>query len=150
MKNWHIITGLIVVAIALIGISKVTQERAASTDPSVVSTRGIHWHPHLSIVVRGEEVVIPTNIGLSGEHNPMHTHDTDGIIHLEYEGVVREEDIRLGKFFELWGVPFSKTQIMEYENTEEEQVRMFVNGEENFEYEDYRMQHEDEIEIRYE
>lgn len=150
MKSSHILIGLIVVSVGLIGVTRITQNRAAADDPTIISTQGMHWHPHLSIVIRGEEIEIPPNIGLIGGHNPMHTHDTDGIVHLEYEAIVREDDIRLGTFFEIWNKPFSETQILEYQNTDTEKVRMYVNGEENFEFGKYLMQADDQIEIRYE
>jgi len=116
----------------------------------VLSTQGLHWHPTLKIFVRGEEVPVPANIGLLGGHNPMHTHDADGVIHLEFQSVVREDSLRLGKFFEIWRQPFSETQILEYTNSDTERVRMTVNGVENTEYENYMLQQEDVVEIRFE
>lgn len=153
MSN-KIIVGVVILCVALIVWARMSTEDTSRTDASsdseVITTSGIHWHPELSIRVRGEAMKIPANIGLTDEHNPMHTHDEDGIIHLEFNNVVRKEDLRLGRLFELWGKTFNQNQIFEYSNTDTEQVHMFVNGESNTEYDDYILQPEDKIEIRYE
>jgi hypothetical protein len=60
-----------------------------------------HFHPHLQILVDNKEETIPTNIGLLGScHRPLHTHGTDGIIHVESQVV---KDYTLGQFFKVWG-----------------------------------------------
>ena len=131
--------------------SNVVGSATITTDEEnpIISQNGIHWHPQLSIRVRGTEVPIPANIGLIGTHSPMHTHETDDIIHLEYDSVVRESDITLGKFFEIWGKEFSETQLLENVTSDTERVIMRVNGEINTEYENYVLRHEDEIEISF-
>src|SRR3989344_1376127 len=102
MKNiatkWWIV-GAVVLIVGLFGWSKLLQ----STDPDVIAQKGIHWHPRLEIFVKGERVEIPQNIGIAAVHAPMHTHDDLPIIHLEFGGVVREEDLVLGNFFRNWG-----------------------------------------------
>ncbi len=112
-----------------------------SSDPSVISRSGLHWHPTLTIYVKGEKFEIPQNIGLGAVHSPMHTHDDLPIIHLEYSGIVREKDAMLGQFFKNWG------RDMRSFGTN---MRMTVNGEENTEYENYIMRDGDKIELRYE
>lgn len=122
----------------------------SNNQSDVISTNGLHWHSILSIRVHGEPVTIPSNIGLMGGHSPMHTHESDGTIHLEFGGMVRESDITLGTFFDQWGKEFSDSQILEYTNSETEKVTMYVNGEVNTEYENYVLQDDDEIEIAFE
>ncbi|MDP3784460.1 MAG: hypothetical protein Q8R12_00010, partial [bacterium] len=102
---------------------------------------GLHWHPELAIFVKGEKQEIPANLGIGAVHNPMHTHDSSGVIHLEFQGVVRKDDLKLGHFFQVWGKDF-----MELGST----VKMTVNGEENTELQDYIMKDSDKIELRYE
>jgi len=154
-----LIVGVLVACVVLIvGLKFLVSQEELPVDNNgvekgenaLISSNGIHWHPTLKIFIRGEEVPIPANIGLIGGHNPMHTHDPDGIIHLEYSGIVRENDIRLGKFFELWGKTFNESQIFENVNSDTERVYMYVNGEENIEYGNYLLQHEDVVEIRFE
>jgi len=145
-----IFIGLIALSAILVGITKFYEQESVATDETVISASGVHWHPKVAISVRGESVAIPPNIGLIGGHNPMHTHETDGTVHLEYESVVRENDTKVGRFFEVWGKEFSDNQLFENVNNENEKVRMYVNGEENFEFENYLMKDEDFVEIKFE
>ena len=126
------------------------QTQAGSGEGALISARAIHYHPRLSINIKGEPFPIPGGIGATGRHFPIHTHEGDGTLHLELNGPVREDDIRLGRFFEIWGKTFNREQIFEYRNGESGTVRMLVNGEENDEFENYVMQNGDQIEIRYE
>lgn len=119
-------------------------------DGEFLSKAGIHYHPHLSIIIKGENIPVPANIGIGAVHNPIHTHDPDGIVHLEFEGAVKKEDTKLGKFFEVWGKDFSKDSIMGNKTGEGGTVKMKVNGAENTEFENYLMKDKDQIEIIYE
>jgi hypothetical protein len=61
-----------------------------------------HFHPSLTVVVDGEEEVIPANIGIvSACMAELHTHDTTGVIHAETASARKE--FRLGQFFGVWG-----------------------------------------------
>jgi hypothetical protein len=84
-----------------------------------------HVHTHLTIYVNGQARVIPYGIGIPGfqavqvSRGPfvesgncfywLHTHTTDGIIHIESPSV--SSQFTLGQFFEEWGVPLSSTQV---------------------------------------
>jgi len=116
----------------------------------LVSSTGIHWHPNISITIKGEEVNIPSGIGIGAVHNPMHTHEADGTVHMEYSGVVRESDTLLGNFFKVWGKDFSKDSILGNTNGEEGVVTMTVNGVKNLEFENYTMKDGDMIKIIFE
>ena len=107
----------------------------------ILSRSGLHWHPELAIFVKGEKQEIPANLGIGAVHNPMHTHDSSGVIHLEFQGVVRKDDLKLYRFFEVWGKDF-----MDIGSS----VKMTVNGEENAELQNYDMKDGDKIELRYE
>ena len=107
----------------------------------ILSQNGLHWHPELTIFVEGEKREISANIGIGAMHNPMHTHDSSGVIHLEFPGVVRKDDLKFSHFFEVWGKDF-----MEFGSS----VKMTVNGEENVELQNYNMKDGDKIELRYE
>jgi hypothetical protein len=138
-----------VLALLLLGFGW-WQGASPQGDAEIISREGIHWHPQLEIYVRGEKVEIPEGIGLIGAHSPMHTHDDLPLIHMEFSGVVRKDDTRLGNFFTLWGKSFNATQLFDYRNGSEGTVRMFVNGQESSEFEQYHMRDGDRIEIRYE
>ncbi|TSC75536.1 MAG: hypothetical protein G01um101430_378 [Parcubacteria group bacterium Gr01-1014_30] len=142
---------LVLAALLLFGggwylVSKV--EPAEKSD--IVSRTPIHWHPELKIKILGEYQEIPANIGIGIVHQTLHTHDPDGIIHIEPTGLVRENDIKLGRFFEIWGKTFNESCIFEYCSGPQGQVKMFVNGEPNFDFENYIMRDGDRIEIIFE
>lgn len=130
-----IVIGIIGGFVWLIGRQKPLKE----TD--IISRSGIHWHSQLDIIIKEEKQTIPANIGIGLVHAPIHTHDDSGTLHLEFSGLVKKEDIKLGQFFKIWGKPF---------HVEGTTVKMSVNGKENTEFENYLMQDKDQIEIRYE
>jgi hypothetical protein len=132
--------GLIVV----IGGLFVWSAAAQNSDPNIVSQRGFHWHPTLTIYVKGEKQEIPANIGIGAQHQPMHTHPEDataGVIHLEFAGAAKRGDLMLGQFFKNWGKDMRSFGT---------NMKMTVNGKENTEYENYVIQEKDKIELRYE
>ena len=143
---WGIPTLLIAAGVWTIARSPQTSNEE---DP-LISRRGIHWHPNLEIWIKGERVTIPANIGLGAVHSDTHTHKENDQIHLEMSRPVRESDTRLGVFFDVWGKEFNSQCILDSCNGEDGTVKMFVNGEENTEFENYHMKDADKIEIRYE
>ena len=66
----------------------------------------MHIHPILDIVIRGEQVLIPANMGIDtsacpGKMHLLHTHDTTGKLHIEtYEPMV----VNLTLFFGVWNI----------------------------------------------
>lgn len=149
MKNILIVGGLI--ALLLIG-GVLWSKSLQSNNPDVISTRGVHWHPKITIYVNEEKQDIPENIGIGTQYaskptfdqsmrmTAMHTHEPDGTIHLEFPEVVKRTDTVLGNFFRIWGKDF-----MEFGTS----VTMTVNGKENTELEMYEMRDGDQIELRY-
>lgn len=137
MKTLFSISG--VVAVLLIGGVWWTNA-LQNDDPEVIAQNGLHWHPELVIYVNGERQEIPEGIGLGVTHLPLHTHDDLPIIHLEFSGIVRKEDVMLGKFFENWGEDMRSFG---------ENMHMTVNGVANTEYEAYVMHDGDTIELHY-
>lgn len=119
-------------------------------EEDIISRKGIHWHPELSIYTKDEKQEISANIGIGAAHQPVHTHDTTGTLHLEIKGLVLKDDTKLGRFFEIWGKRFDSSCIFEFCNGEEGTVKMFVNGKENTEFSNYLMNDKDSIEIKYE
>jgi hypothetical protein len=124
--------------------------RPALPDEEIISRNGLHWHPQIAIFINGERQEISPTIGLGVVHGSIHTHDSNGEIHLEFPSVVRKNDLRLGRFFEAWGKKFTSECIFDFCNGSEGTLKMLVNGEENHEFADYLMKDGDKIEIRYE
>ncbi len=145
-------TSLITVLIAgpIIGLTWYAATRPPTPETDIVSKSGIHWHPTLTITVKGKNQEIPANIGLGVTEQTIHTHDNSGILHLEIQGLVKKEDIVLGRFFKIWGKQFTLECIFDSCNGLGGNVKMFVNGKENKEFDNYLMQDKDKIEIKYE
>jgi len=120
------------------------------SDAKIISRSGIHTHPTIFVSINGENITVPGSIGLGGLQRSIHTHEPDNVLHVEKSGTVRERDVTVGNFFEIWGEDFSSISILGYENGSLGTVRMLVNGEENFEFENYQMRDRDRIEIVYE
>ncbi len=117
-------------------------------ESDIISSRGIHWHPNISIYIKGQKQEIPNN---TGTHSIMHTHDTTGALHIHPANkLVTKDDIKLGSFFALWGKEFNSNCIFDFCNGSEGTVKMLVNGAENKDFENYVMRDKDKIEIRYE
>lgn len=151
MKNKTYI--IIVIGILIIGgIVFFSQNNNSSKEggEKIISKQGIHWHVKLNIKINGKDIEIPAGIGLGRIHLPIHTHNEDGIIHLEFSRTVREKDITLGRFFEIWNKKFSRQCIFDKCVGENSTIKMTVNGIENNDFENYVMQNNDEIEIIYE
>lgn len=132
------------------GISLISfqqSKEASIPEGEVVSRGGIHWHPQLSIYIKGKQQEIPKNLGIGGVHQPVHTHDSSGTLHLEVQGLVTKDETKLGRFFQIWGKKFSSECAVDECGGK---GTMLVNGKENKEFENYKMRDKDNIEIRYE
>lgn len=132
-------------------------------DTETISEGGVHWHPKLSITIKGEPVEIPDNVGIGSDYadhpfyhrvmhmTTIHTHSSDGTLHWEiFQGPIKKGHARLKAFFDIWGQPFDREHLMEKSNGSDGTVRMSVNGQPNDQFEQYVVQDGDEIEIRYE
>lgn len=99
-----------------------------------------HIHQHVNIFVNGEQRRLPAGVGITKPwwvqqidgfdfvNNSvsscvywLHTHATDGIIHLESPA---KRSFTLGDFFDVWQQPLSATQV----GPAKGKVTAFVNG----------------------
>jgi hypothetical protein len=96
-----------------------------------------HIHVRLTVFVNGQQRSVPAGVGFANpqvqntSHGPvvgngaciswLHTHTTDGIVHIE-SPVVRQ--YTLGNFFDIWRQPLSSTQVGPAKGP----VTVFVNG----------------------
>ncbi len=88
----------------------------------------LHTHQHLDILVDGQPVPVPADIGIdaaAGFLAPIHTHDATGIIHVE-SPVVR--DFTLGDFFDIWGVRLDSHCVGGICDGNGRTLSVFVNG----------------------
>src|SRR5260370_6670905 len=86
----------------------------------------MHIHPHLSILVNGQDQVISANIGVVASGDlPMHTHDDSGTIHIESPVA---QDFTLQNFFTVWGQSFSSKNFLGNPVNAGHPLVMTVNG----------------------
>jgi hypothetical protein len=88
-----------------------------------------HYHPQLRIIINGEEVPVPANIGVdpaTGAMSALHTHETDGTLHIEADRT--GEVFTLGQLFIQWGVKLTPTQIGGVQAKGGQQVTVISNG----------------------
>lgn len=150
-----ILIGAIITVLFLVGavflLSK--GEDTNVSEDQIISRKGIHWHPKLTITIKGEKQEIPADFGLGAIHSPIHTHAADnkeGILHMEMSGLVIRDETKLNRWFQLWGKQFNSNCIFDKCNEGDGKVLMTVNDQENKEFENFLMKDGDKIEIRYE
>ncbi len=109
----------------------------------------IHWHPTLTILINGQQKTIPADLGLIGAHQPIHTHDATGTLHYENNNPT-PENMPLRYFFEkVWRKQFNSKCIFDNCNGDSGTVKMYVNGNENLEFENYIPKDKDDIRIEF-
>jgi len=152
---------LIIIAIAAVFALFFLFKQPSDDNGVDVPKKPIHWHPKLTIIIKGEKQIIPTGIGINIGNNmdnqisgmrmaPTHTHESDGTIHLENNRPWQKpETLTLGYFFEVWDKNFNSSCIFEYCNGPNGTLTMMVNGKPNYEFGKYVMRDHDEIAIEY-
>lgn len=138
---------ILVIGAVISGLVWYFASKPLTPESDIIAQDGIHWHPEIKISVLGQIQKIPANIGLGITENSIHTHDNMGVIHLEFSGLVKKDDVRLGKFFAIWGKKFNQDCIFDKCSGTEGRLKMFVNDKENSEFENYVMRDGDKIEI---
>jgi hypothetical protein len=90
-----------------------------------------HYHPRLTIIINGQQQVIPADIGIPLDSNgnpagyyPIHTHDASGTIHVE--SPVAGHTFFLHDFFDVWGMPFDQTHILDFHTPASNPITMTV------------------------
>lgn len=73
-----------------------------------------HIHSHLDVFVDGKPQTVPPDLGIdraAGVLSPLHTHDAEGIIHVEND---KEADFTLGQLFVQWDVRLDAACVGSY------------------------------------
>lgn len=89
-----------------------------------------HYHAHLDVLVDGEPVQVPANIGVdpaSGSMSGLHTHSSDGLIHIEASRV--GQTFTLGQLFTQWNVRLTDDQIGSLEAGDDKSLAVYADGE---------------------
>lgn len=124
-------------------------ERVEAAGFPPVGDESYHVHALLSVFVDGEQVPVPTNIGIdqtTSYHSPLHTHTPDGVIHFEADD---PSAFTLQQVFAMWGVDFSGDRLGAYTPEAGEQVYVYVNGEPVPDPADYEIADGDNVVVAY-
>ncbi len=89
----------------------------------------LHVHQHLALFVNGKQIAIPQYIGfVPNPNNPqagclywIHTHDAEGIVHVESPHV---RLFHLGDLFAIWGQPLRANDVAGFKGP----VTIWLNG----------------------
>jgi hypothetical protein len=87
-----------------------------------------HIHVHLDILVNGQPVTVPQEIGIDNNASTisaLHTHDTTGIVHVESPVPA---DFTLGQFFTEWQVSLTGAGIGGLHANGADQFHAYDNG----------------------
>ena len=121
--------------------------RQAGLTPDTKEYSDYHTHAHLDVFVNGRPVEIPGGIGIEitdpavkkfgTEYggipaagcdqvciSPLHTHDVDGVIHVEAPA---EAQFTLGQFFHEWAIRLDASCVHEY-CTPDTAVAVYIDG----------------------
>lgn len=163
-KNVIILAGIIAAVAIGVAYGVVSGAFSSASPPTAPHNEPIimHIHPTLKIVVEGNSVTIAANIGISSalyknhdldtygmknpRMSPLHTHDLSGVIHVESTQI---RDYTLGEFFDVWGVTFTDSCIMDKCNDGTKTVRMFVDGQPNAEFRNHVLRDGEQISVEY-
>lgn len=88
-----------------------------------------HYHAHLDLLVDGQSVPVPTDIGVdqtSGAMSYLHTHAADGLVHVEAGRA--GQPFTLGQLFTQWNVRLSAAQVGGLKAVDGKTLTLFVNG----------------------
>ncbi len=107
----------------------------------------LHIHQHLDILINNQPQAVPEEIGIgTGFISPIHTHATDGVLHVESPV---HKDFHLSQFFDEWGVKFDDSCIAQYCADSSHKLIVAVNGKTITNARDHVLGAHDEIEVWY-
>ncbi|MCW2858559.1 MAG: hypothetical protein JWP48_267 [Actinoallomurus sp.] len=97
---------------------------------SVLIGTAKHFHAHLDVMVNGQNVPVPANLGVAATGNAMvelHTHDATGMLHIE--APTSNKRYTLGQVFDEWNVLLSATAIGGLTTDATHILTAYINGE---------------------
>lgn len=101
--------------------------RAAGLDITTMEGTAKHFHAHLAILVDGESVPVPGNIGVGPTGmSELHTHDAGGLLHVE--APTADKRYILGQLFRTWQVRLDGRNLGALRATGDTTLRAYVDG----------------------
>lgn len=109
-----------------------TAERAEAVGLNVAAMEGTakHFHAHLDIIVNGDPVTVPANLGINPSGSAMaelHTHDDTGVLHVE--APTTDKRYYLSQVFAEWDVRLNAKAIGELKADDTKTLSAYVDGE---------------------
>ena len=88
----------------------------------------VHYHANLQLIYHGTPATIPALVGASpgGGFCWLHTHTTDGTIHIEAPKEQASRGFTLADFFKVWDQPLSRSQVATITVQPTDQLTIFV------------------------
>ena len=164
-KNIFVVVLVVVIAVGLLGSGNlflqtpetqsaginakdVLQTKVPCINPSLPLPQEYHIHPHLQVLIVGQNVEIPKDVGIGvgGCERALHTHDTTGEIHIEPNFY---QEFTLRDFFTVWGLQFSRDQISTYKRDADHDIVMTVDGKPNQEFENLILRDKQQIVVEH-
>ena len=145
----YIALGLVVigvVALALLSNARTGEARywgdtQVQCLPNGHANLAVHIHPELYIITDGVSETVPGNIGVLPDcMAEIHTHESDGAIHVETVEAERADNYTLEDFFSVWGMGTERDGYT---------AEFRVNGKEASSARDIPLRDGDRIEVLY-
>ena len=135
ITTFAIVIALIAVVVTAVALYHGTPNAVPLPDylgHCVIGSQVYHSHPSVTVTVNGVGVPIPITVDSSCVQ-PIHTHTTDGVLHIETD---QNRDYTLGDWFLLWGhfensatrAILNSTQIFSFKTDTTHHLNMKVNG----------------------
>jgi len=88
-----------------------------------------HYHVHVDVLVDGQPVAVPANIGVdpsSGAMTGLHTHTPDGVVHIEASAT--GQTFTVGQLFTQWDVKLTDGQLGSLRTDGDNELAVYVDG----------------------
>jgi hypothetical protein len=90
-----------------------------------------HFHAHLDLFINGKPIQIPGQLGIGPNAlSELHTHDPNGVLHVESSTSHGARKYTLGQVFREWEVPLDATTIGQFKTDATHTLKAYVDGKE--------------------
>ena len=138
-----VVGGLLVAGAVVLGVIAWQSARTGSVPSGTLPVNGItcdgheqvsvHYHVHLDLLISSgnAKLTVPAGIGINQTQQCLywlHTHQTDGVIHIEAPTGQKDRVFTLGEFFKIWGQKLDSQDVGDRKLQSGETLKAYVNG----------------------